>query len=142
MCDCCTTIGITTPQSAWKQRRFFVDNLFMFGKTRIYSCMIHAGSECNLQLMSCKLATMACSHTLVGFGKLFPRNHLLFYSFTLRYWAHYSFKVAYYSQIILNSEHIVCSTCLIAWSIKMIWSYLSTRFGSCTTSSLTVVILN
>ena len=47
--------------------------------------MIHVGSECNLQLMSRKLATMSCSHTLVGFGKLFPRNHLLFYSFILRY---------------------------------------------------------
>ena len=26
--------------------------------------MIHVGSECNLQLMSYKLATMSCSHTL------------------------------------------------------------------------------
>ena len=30
--------------------------------------------------------------TWLGFGKLFPKNHLLFYSFILRYWAHYSFK--------------------------------------------------
>ena len=43
----------------------------------------------------------------LGFGKLFPENHLLFYSFILKYWAHYSSKVAHYSQIILNSEHIV-----------------------------------
>ena len=47
---------------------------------------------------------------LIGFGKLFPQNHLLFYSFYSQILSPLFFrKVAHYSQIILHSEHIVCS---------------------------------
>ena len=43
----------------------------------------------------------------LGFGKLFPKNHLLFYSFILRYIEPIILsKVAHYFQIILNN---VCS---------------------------------
>ena len=52
----------------------------------------------------------------VGFGKLFPKNHLLFYSFILRYWAHYSFK----GSPLFSTWNTLCAV-----YIKMIWSFLS-----------------
>ena len=38
----------------------------------------------------------------VGSGKLFPKNHLLFYSFILKFEPIILSKLAHYSQIILN----------------------------------------
>ena len=56
-----------------------------------------------VDIVPCKVGVDLCIYTRnafhseclgqqIGFGKLFPKNHLLFYSFILRYWAHYSFK--------------------------------------------------
>ena len=52
--------------------------------------------------------------SVVGSGKLFPKSHLLFYSFIPRYWAYYSFRGSplfpNYSQLQWSLHHYWCSS--------------------------------
>ena len=80
--------------------------------------------DVQLYSIAAKLLIVMKQDPCVGFGKLLPKGHLLFYSFILRYWIHYSFKGSPLFSNYLNLEHIVCSIKLRV-NIKMMWIWSS-----------------
>ena len=85
-----------------------------------YTCnSIYTNFSSKLQLSYVQLLVMM----QLGFGRLFPKNHLLFYSFILRYWAHYSFK----GNPLFSTWNTLCAvlSCVQYKNDVIMWSFLT-----------------